>query len=92
MAVVAPRGPAAGLTALLGLGLGLALGAAPAHAADPPEDVRTVQLVDGRTYHGEVVTTEPGGVRLRIPQGETLVGFHELKKLSAGTQIGRAHV
>lgn len=57
------------------------LGAVSAHAQGAPDDVRQVELVDGRTIYGGVVTTEPGGIRLRVPQGETVVGFHQLKNI-----------
>lgn len=58
---------------------------APAVALAAPTDVRRVELNDGRTLYGEVVTTEPGGVRLRVPQGEIIVPFHQLQNMSEGT-------
>ena len=56
-----------------------------AWAQSAPDNPRAFSLGDGRTYIGDVVTTEAGGVRLRLPQGETVVGFHEFRAVKAST-------
>lgn len=53
-----------------------------AFAQGAPESPRRLELTDGRVYVGEILSREAGGIRLRLPQGETLVGFHSLKDLS----------
>lgn len=53
----------------------------PAAALAVPETVREVTLNDGRVFYGEVVTTEPSGVRLRVPQGDMVVPFHQLQNM-----------
>ncbi len=45
-------------------------------------EAREVTLNDGRVYFGEIVTTEPAGVRLRVPQGEIVVPFHQLQNMA----------
>ena len=70
------------LTHMVGLSLAATLFVgSPASAQSAPDDVRQVELVDGRIIHGGVVTTEPGGIRLQVPQGQTVVGFHQLKNI-----------
>jgi len=66
-------------TTLASVGLMLLALPTSAWAQSAPEDPRAVTLGDGRVYIGEVVTTEPAGIRMRLPQGETVVGFHELR-------------
>lgn len=50
--------------------------ATPAWAIDP--QYRKVTLVDGRTLTAEIVSTEPEGLLLRVPQGDTLISFELL--------------
>ncbi|TVQ93171.1 MAG: hypothetical protein EA397_05195 [Deltaproteobacteria bacterium] len=55
----------------------------PVAALAAPENVREVTLNDGRVLYGEVVTTEPSGVRLRVPQGDIIVPFHQLQNMQS---------
>lgn len=54
----------------------LALLAATASADD--RQFRHLKLVDGRTLTVEILSTEPTGLRVRLPQGTTLVSFELL--------------
>jgi hypothetical protein len=54
----------------------LALLAATASADD--RQFRQLKLVDGRTLTVEILSTEPNGLRVRVPQGTTLVSFELL--------------
>ena len=45
------------------------------------EDYREITLTDGRVFVGEVVGTEPGGLRAQLPQGKLLVPYHQLQDM-----------
>lgn len=59
----------------LGLALSLLL---PASAYAQDRQYRELQLADGRSLRAEVLATEATGLRMRTPQGETLVSFELL--------------
>ena len=46
------------------------------------QEYRLVSLSDGRSYRGEVLVTEPAGMRLRVPQGEVLAPFSLLSDMA----------
>lgn len=50
--------------------------ATPAWAVEP--QYRRVTLVDGRILTAEILSTEPEGLLLRVPQGDTLISFELL--------------
>ena len=50
--------------------------ASEAHAIEP--QYRRVTLVDGRVISAEILKTEPQGLRMRVPAGETLIPFELL--------------
>jgi len=57
----------------------VAASAAPALAQDRrARQFRELELTDGRTLVAEVLSTEPTGLLLRTPQGDTLVSFEIL--------------
>lgn len=62
--------------------LGALLAALPSIALAQSPAYREVTLLDGRVQVGEVVTTEPAGVRLKVKQGETVVPFHQLQNMA----------
>ncbi|MEZ4237776.1 MAG: hypothetical protein R3F59_16840 [Myxococcota bacterium] len=64
-------------SALLGAGL---LGLAVSAGATEPQ-YRRVQLVDGRELLAEVESTEAQGLRMKVPQGSTLVSFELLRDM-----------
>jgi len=72
-----PRAAGSAAALLFALAPAVASAAAPAY--------REVTLLDGRVYVGEVVTTEPAGVRLRLPQGQVVVPFHQLQNMAPST-------
>lgn len=64
-------------------GLALAaVAAAPAHAQDRRAQYRELQLADGRDIVAEIIATEATGLRLRTPQGETMLSFELLRDMS----------
>lgn len=50
--------------------------ASEAHAIEP--QYRRVTLVDGRVISAEILSTEPQGLKMRVPAGETLIPFELL--------------
>ena len=45
------------------------------------EDFREISLNDGRVFVGEVIATEPAGLRTKLPQGTLLVPYHQLQDM-----------
>jgi hypothetical protein len=45
------------------------------------EDYREITLTDGRVFVGEVIATEAGGLRTKLPQGTLLVPYHHLQDM-----------
>lgn len=54
------------------------IGASVAHAQQGKAQYRHLSLADGRTVTAEVLSTEPTGLRMRTPQGVSLVAFELL--------------
>lgn len=55
-----------------------------AHAQD--RQYRELELSDGRQFRAEVLATEATGLRMRVPQGETLVSFELLVDIRPVTE------
>ncbi|MCP4870824.1 MAG: hypothetical protein GY898_19140 [Proteobacteria bacterium] len=54
---------------------------AAASAADESYEVRSIRLTDGRTLVAQVLESTAGGMRLRLPQGLTLVPYADLAEI-----------
>jgi hypothetical protein len=68
---------------LLALGVGLA---APAQAQDRRQ-FRNLELTDGRTLTAEILATEPTGLMLRSPQGDSLISFEILRDMQPTDEL-----
>ncbi|MCB9667910.1 MAG: hypothetical protein H6736_02000 [Alphaproteobacteria bacterium] len=66
---------------MLRLGLLVTL-ALPMGAYAQDRQFRALELTDGRHLEAEILATEPAGLRMRIPQGETLISFELLVNIS----------
>jgi hypothetical protein len=76
-----PHPVCVGVFSMCRLGLALCLFAS-ASAFGQERQYRALELADGRRLNAEILATEPTGLRMRIPQGETLISFELLVNIS----------
>ena len=67
--------------------LALAVGVASPASAQDRRQFRKLELTDGRTLTAEILSTEPTGLMLRTPQGDSLISFEVLRDMSPTDEL-----